>query len=95
MHGALRNHADQDTAWPLLPYGRDAKRTLLAKAIFTKSGVKRVSFLPMMIDQLYRPEVLHHGDSRFDDMVSYMDWASDGFDHQFTRQGDEVIVTQR
>jgi poly-gamma-glutamate synthesis protein (capsule biosynthesis protein) len=95
MHGALRNHADQDTAWPLLPYGTDAKRTLLAKAVFTKGGVKSVSFLPMMIDQQYRPEVLHHGDSRFDDMVNYMDWASDGFDHQFTRQGDEVIVTQR
>jgi hypothetical protein len=25
--------------------------------------------------------------------VSYMDWASEGFDHTFTRHGDEVIVT--
>ncbi len=92
-HGALRNHADQDYDLPLLPYGRDAKRTLLAKAIFTKSGVKQVSFLPMMIDKLYRPEVLRNSDPRFEDMVRYMEWASEGFDHKFAVNGDEVVVT--
>jgi poly-gamma-glutamate synthesis protein (capsule biosynthesis protein) len=92
-HGALRNYADQNPEYPLLPYGRDARRTLLAKAVFAKEGVKSVSFLPMMIDKQYRPEVLHAGDPRFDDMVSYMDWASEGFDHTFTRHGDEVRVT--
>lgn len=73
--------------------GRDARRTLLANAILSKNGVKRVSFLPMMIDKLYRPEVLHHGDPRFDDMVRYMDWASAGFDHRFTVEGDEVVIS--
>ena len=43
-------------------------------------------FLPMMIDKLYRPEVLHASDARFDDMVRYMDWASEGFDHTFTQR---------
>ena len=92
-HGALRNSADQDADYPLLPYGRDAKRSLLAKAIFTRSGVKQVSFLPMVIDRLYRPEVLRKGDPRFDDMVRYMDWASEGFDHSFAVDGDEVVIT--
>ncbi len=92
MHGALRNHADQNPDYPLLPYGKDARRTLLAKAIFSKTGVKSVSFLPMMIDNLYRPEVLRAADPRFDDMVAYMEWVSDGFDHKFTVQGDEVLV---
>ena len=93
VHGALRNHADQDLDYPLLPYGRDAKRTLLAKATFTKAGVRSVSFLPMMIDKLYRPEVLQGADPRFDDMVRYMEWASEGFEHAFTRRGDEIFVT--
>ena len=92
VHGALRNHADQDPEYPLLPYGTNAKRTLLAKAILSKEGVKRVSFLPMMIDKLYRPEVLHKGDPRFEDMVRYMEWTSEGFNHQFTVEGDEVRV---
>lgn len=93
VHGALRNYADQDPDYPLLPYGRDARRTLLAKAVFAKEGVRSVSFLPMMIDRQYRPEVLRAEDARSDDMVAYMEWASDGFDHRFTRRGDEVIVT--
>jgi poly-gamma-glutamate capsule biosynthesis protein CapA/YwtB (metallophosphatase superfamily) len=93
MHGALRNYIDQDPDYPLLPYGRDAKRTLLAKAVLAKDGVKSVSFLPMMIDTQYRPEVLKAGDARFDDMVRYMEWASEGFDHRFTVHGGEVVVT--
>lgn len=93
VHGALLNHTDQDPDMPLLPYGKDAKRTLMAKAILTKDGVKEVSFLPMMIDKLYRPEVLKNGDPRFDDMVKYMDWASEGFDHRFSVVGDEVKIT--
>ena len=92
VHGALRNHTDQDPDYPLLPYGKDAKRTLMAKAILSKDGVKRVSFLPMMIDPQYRPEVLRNGDPRFDDMVQYMDWASEGFEHRFTVDGDEVVI---
>src|SRR4029079_2932443 len=92
-HGALRNYADQNPEYPRLLYGFDAKRSLLTKSVFAKDGVKSVSFLPMMIDTQYRPEVLHAGDTRFDDMVSYMDWASEGFDHKFTRRGDEIVVT--
>lgn len=90
--GALRNYTDQDPNYPLLPYGKDAKRTLMAKAIFNKDGVKKVSFIPMLIDTQYRPEVLLNGDNRFDDAVRYMEWASEGFDHQFTVEGDEIIV---
>jgi poly-gamma-glutamate synthesis protein (capsule biosynthesis protein) len=92
QHGALRNSADQDPEYPLLPYGRDAKRSLLAKAVFGKDGVRSVSFLPMLIDKQYRPEVLRAGDPRFDDLVRYMDWASEGFEHRFARNGDEVVV---
>jgi hypothetical protein len=92
-HGALRNYADQDPEYGLLPYGRGAKRSLLAKATFTKRGVTGVSFLPMMIDKHYRPEVLRTGDARFDDMVAYMEWESEGFEHVFTRRGDEIFVT--
>ena len=52
-----------------------------------------MSYLPMLIDRQYRPEVLRAGDPRFDDMVAYMEWASEGFEHVFTCRGDEVLVT--
>ena len=32
-------------------------------------------------------------DVRFDDMVRYMEWVSEGFDHTFAVKGDEVVVT--
>jgi poly-gamma-glutamate synthesis protein (capsule biosynthesis protein) len=93
QHGALRNHVDLDPDYPLMPYGKDAKRTLLAKAVLSKEGVKRFSFLPLMFDRQYRPEALHNGDPRFDDVVRYMEWTSEGFDHKFKVDGDEVVVS--
>lgn len=82
-----------DPDYPHLSYGADAKRSLIAKAVLAREGVKRVSFLPVLIDKKLRPEVLRRGDSRFDDAVRFMEWASEGFDHQFTVEGDEVLVT--
>ncbi len=93
VHGSLRNYTDLDPDYPLMPYGKDATKSLIAKAVLTKGGIKRVSFLPMMIDKQYRPEILPNGDPRFDTIVNYMNWASDGFNHAFRVEGDEVVIT--
>jgi len=81
-----------DPDYPHLSYGADAKRSLIAKAVLTRDGAQRVSFLPVLIDKQLRPEVLRKGDPRFDDALRFMEWASEGFDHKFTVEGDEVIV---
>ena len=31
-------------------------------------------------------------EERFEDAVRYMDWASEGFDHEFVIEGDEVVL---
>ena len=84
-----------DPAYPHLAYGADAKRSLIAKAVIGGDGVKRVSFLPVLIDRKLRPEVLRAGDARFDDALRFMEWVSGDFDHRFTVDGDEVVVTGR
>ncbi len=84
-----------DPDYPHLSYGADAKRSLIAKAVLSREGVKRVSFLPVLIDKQLRPEVLRSSDARFDDAVRFMDWASEDFDHRFTVEGDEVVVSGR
>jgi poly-gamma-glutamate capsule biosynthesis protein CapA/YwtB (metallophosphatase superfamily) len=84
-----------DPDYPHLAYGADAKRSLIAKAVIAGDGVKRVSFLPVLIDRKLRPEVLRAGDARFDDAVRFMEWVSEDFDHRFTVDGDEVVVTAR
>jgi poly-gamma-glutamate synthesis protein (capsule biosynthesis protein) len=82
-----------DPKYPHLAYGADAKRSLIAKAVLARDGVKRASFLPVLIDRQLRPEVLQAGDPRFDDSLRFMDWVSEGFDHRFTVEGDEVLIT--
>ncbi|HEX2831027.1 MAG TPA: CapA family protein [Burkholderiales bacterium] len=76
-----------------LPYGTDGKRSLIVKALLAPDGVKKVSFLPALIDKQLRPEILKHGDPRFDDAIRFMDWASEEFDHRFEIVGDEVVVS--
>jgi poly-gamma-glutamate synthesis protein (capsule biosynthesis protein) len=75
-----------------MPYGVDGKRSLIAKAVISKDGI-RTSFLPALIDTRLRPEILHAGDPRFDDMVRYMEWASENVAHRFTVEGDEIAIS--
>jgi poly-gamma-glutamate capsule biosynthesis protein CapA/YwtB (metallophosphatase superfamily) len=82
-----------DPDYPHLSYGSDAKRSLVAKAVIAKDGVKRVSFLPVLIDKKLRPEVLRQGDPRFNEALRFMEWVSEDFDHRFVVTGDEVVVT--
>ena len=50
-------------------------------------------FLPTLIDTQLRPKILHVSDPRFDDMVQYMEWASEGFAHRFSVEGNEVSIS--
>ena len=90
----MRHHGvapDLDDA-PNCPHGKDSKRSLIAKAVLSREGVKKVSFLPVQIDRQLRPEVLKRGDPRFADNVKFMEWASEGYNHKFTVEGNEVVV---
>jgi len=82
-----------DPDYPNLPYGTDAKRSLIAKAMMSPAEPTRTSFLPVMIDRQLRPEILRAGDPRFRDTLQYMYWASEGFAHRFAVDGDEVVVS--
>jgi hypothetical protein len=95
QHGAIRNYADLDPEYPLMPYGKDCTRSLLAKVVATKNGVARVSFLPMTFDHKYRPQVLRHDEPGFTDILHYMEWASADMPHAFRVDGDEVVVSAR
>jgi poly-gamma-glutamate synthesis protein (capsule biosynthesis protein) len=78
---------------PKSPYGEEGKRSLMVRAELSKSGVGRVSFLPVLIDDLLRPEILHGNDPRFEDALDYMEKCSAHLPHKFTVEGDEVIVS--
>jgi poly-gamma-glutamate synthesis protein (capsule biosynthesis protein) len=81
-----------DPNYPNLAYGEDGKRSMIAKAVITKSGVGKTSFLPVLIDKQLRPEVLGQGDARFDNALGFMEWVSAEFPHTFVAEGSEIVV---
>jgi poly-gamma-glutamate synthesis protein (capsule biosynthesis protein) len=83
-----------DPDYPHLAYGADAKRSLIARAVLSREGAKRVSFLPVLIDRQLRPEVLRNGDARFEDALRFMEWVSEDHPHRFRVEGDEVVVAR-
>jgi poly-gamma-glutamate synthesis protein (capsule biosynthesis protein) len=89
----VRNHIDLDPEFPLMPYGKACTLSMLAKAVVTQQGIERVSFLPVAMDASYRPQALKRGDAKFDEVLAYLEWASADMPHQFTVEGDEVVVT--
>ena len=86
--------ADVDE-YPNCPHGEDSHRSLIAKAVVSRNGLERTSFLPVQIDTQLRPEPLRRGQRRFAENLRFMDWASQGYNHQFDVEGDEVVVTSR
>lgn len=81
-----------DPDYPHLPYGADAKRSLIAKAVLSRGGIRTVSFLPVLIDKRLRPEVLKSSDRRFDDALQYIRWASEGYHQRYRVGQDEIFV---
>jgi hypothetical protein len=66
---------------------------MIAKVVASSDGVAQTGFLPVRIDTQYRPEVLRSGDPRFDAAVEHVEWCSEGLEHSFKVDGDEVVVT--
>ena len=62
------------------------------QAVISRDGI-RTSFLPTLIDTQLRPEILHPGDPPFDDMVRYMECASEGFTRHFAIDGDGIAIS--
>jgi poly-gamma-glutamate synthesis protein (capsule biosynthesis protein) len=75
-----------------MPYGKACTLSLLAKAVVTREGIQRVSFLPMAMNSSNCPQVLKRDDPKFDEVLEYLEWASEDMPHQFRVEGDEVVV---
>lgn len=70
----------------------DSKKIMVAKAVMSKRGVERVSFLPTFINKQAQPEALKRGDERFQEILEYAEWVSDPYPHTFKIEGDEIVV---
>jgi poly-gamma-glutamate synthesis protein (capsule biosynthesis protein) len=91
--GGHRHGVVHDPAYPRLPMGPDAMKSMIARILVTKHGISRVGILPVRIDTELRPEVLRAGDPRFGAAVEHLEWMSEDLPHAFTVEGDEVVLT--
>jgi poly-gamma-glutamate synthesis protein (capsule biosynthesis protein) len=73
-------------------YTPDGRITMLAKVVFSKQGVERVSFLPAIINPQAQPAVVLPEDPRFQDILDYVNWLSDEFPPRLTADGGEIVV---
>jgi hypothetical protein len=80
--------------YPSFPFPPDSRKTIIAKCTIKNKDIKKVSFLPTIINQQTEPEILVSGDKRFGEIVKYMEEITkdQGLDTKYTIDGNEVII---
>jgi poly-gamma-glutamate capsule biosynthesis protein CapA/YwtB (metallophosphatase superfamily) len=75
-------------------YPVDARKTVIAKCVISDKKISRVSYFPALINKEVQPEVLSHGDRRFDEVLHYIDKISrdEGIMTRFSVTGNEIVV---
>ncbi|HZP96383.1 MAG TPA: CapA family protein [Candidatus Limnocylindria bacterium] len=70
------------------------RKSMLVKIQIAGKKIARASFLPVLINKRAQPEILSHGDARFDDVVAYVRRVTEGqgIHTPYSVEGDEVVV---
>jgi len=77
-----------------LPFPADSRMTLACKIIISDKKIRRVSFLPALINEDSQPRFLGKRDKEFNDVVAYMEKVSkaQSIDTKYTVEGDEIVI---
>lgn len=65
-----------DPEYPTYYMPKDSRKTIVAKAVFSKKKVEQVSFLPTYINKQSQPEILTSNDERFKEVIKYIEEMS-------------------
>ena len=86
---------DVDPEYVGYGYPKDSRKTMLVNCVISGKRIQKVSFLPALINKYAQPEILHGGDERFKDVVTYVESISkeQKLRATFTVEGDEVVVS--
>jgi len=68
------------------------RKTMVAKAVISRKGIEKVSFLPAFINHRAQPYVVGPDDPKFQEILDYTEWVSDQHPHRFRVEGSEVVV---
>lgn len=84
-----------DPRYKSYPFPADSRMTMACKIIISDKKIKRLSFLPALINEDSRPRFLKGQDKEFYDVLKYMGKISkaEKIDAKFTVEGDEVVIS--
>jgi poly-gamma-glutamate capsule biosynthesis protein CapA/YwtB (metallophosphatase superfamily) len=93
-HPEYLPHAKWDPLCPTFPFHPEARKTLMVKCIIADKQIKRVSFLPIYLNNQAEPEVLNPQDPKFGEIITYMEeiTRSQGLKTQYSVEDDEVVI---
>lgn len=91
---ALNPDWKYDPEYPTYYMPRDSRKTIVVKCIIANKKIKSVSYLPAYINKKSQPEILNTADSRFKEVVDYIETISrdQGLETQFSVVGNEVFL---
>ena len=70
----------------------ECRYTMLVKAVISKQGIEKVSFLPAYINPRAQPYVVARDDPKFQEIVKHTEWVSNQHPHKFRVEGNEVVI---
>ena len=83
-----------DLRYKSYPFPADSRMTVAGKITISDKKVKRVTFLPALINENSQPRFLSKRDKEFNDVIAYMQKVSkaQNIDTKYTVEGNEVII---
>jgi poly-gamma-glutamate capsule biosynthesis protein CapA/YwtB (metallophosphatase superfamily) len=80
--------------YPSFPFPPDSRKTLVVKYVMSGKSISRVSFLPVYINGRSQPEILKPDNSRFREVIDYVEKITQeaGFNTSFKLDGAEVSI---
>jgi poly-gamma-glutamate synthesis protein (capsule biosynthesis protein) len=83
-----------DPRYKSYPFPADSRMTLAGKITISDEKVKRVTFLPALINENSQPRFLSKRDKEFNNVIAYMQKVSkaQNIDTKYTVEGNEVMI---
>jgi poly-gamma-glutamate synthesis protein (capsule biosynthesis protein) len=80
--------------YPSFPFPPDSRKSMIIKCVCSDREIKKVSFLPVMINKRSEPEILKVKDAGFKEVASYVEAITRGagLNTKFLMSGEEVII---